>query len=370
MKKGIITKVLGYVIFLVAALLVIGMFFSTSRRGRTGEFYQNEVYPHYLTYDQNSNYFDGYVTASNAFYDRDPIFTYSNFDNEESELHFSLNIYRMRQTVTQDKLYFFEQKRVVNGYIVEIKDLSYKNVDLMELTRGVNEDPSFEHYLRVTLGFSPAVLPNVQQNDNAYSYTLVPAYPAMISDLILDLNEKGVESYAVLEKIQIWHYPLDEEKQPIDDQKQLLYMFSADDVMDEGDEVTVNVKGLSLERDDYLITNDEVAGAFPTDLEMSNANFYYEKLDLSAYNGRVVRTVLIVSAIAVVAAYFMFAHKLVMNKIHETRTQKKLNAKKTESMLEGDIVDAEYDSIHEVDEGDAGGISIDVDIEEPSDFEE
>ena len=80
MKKKSITQYLGYILFAIAAFMLIGMFNNTAKLARTSKYYEKEVYPKYQSYDQNNDYLDGYVTAGSGFYDKDPIYTYKQND--------------------------------------------------------------------------------------------------------------------------------------------------------------------------------------------------------------------------------------------------------------------------------------------------
>lgn len=121
MKKKSITQYLGYILFAIAAFMLIGMFNNTAKLARTSKYYEKEVYPKYQSYDQNNDYLDGYVTAGSGFYDKDPIYTYKQNDPAASDLEFSLNIYRARFTRTTYSLYFSRNNQQVMVSLLKLK---------------------------------------------------------------------------------------------------------------------------------------------------------------------------------------------------------------------------------------------------------
>ena len=362
MKKVNVTQILGYILFAIAAYMLIGMFFNTSVISRTSKYYEEKVYnEHYKYYDQNSDYLDAYLTAGNGFYDKDPIYTYKQNDTTVSDLQFSLNVYRTRVVRTSYKLYFFKQQTSSDGYVIEIKDLKYKGEDLMGLNDEYNTKEVPNHLFRVYLRFDPAVLPHVKESDSkgAYAYTLSPKYPAIIDKGLLQIDK---DTLAELIEIRVVHVPLDAEKNPIEDNKETLFVVNSDNNKFYGDN-PIYVHDLDLSVDKYTFTKTEVSGLFPTETEVQAQNLSYQKLDLSPYNGGVVLSVVIITFIVLLAAYFMFFNKFVVARVQEKRAEKRLTAKQAESMNpqvhqeaifsdtpeEGEVVEANFDDSEESD---------------------
>lgn len=344
MKKKSITQYLGYILFAIAAFMLIGMFNNTAKLARTSKYYEKEVYPKYQSYDQNNDYLDGYVTAGSGFYDKDPIYTYKQNDPAASDLEFSLNIYRARFTRTTYSLYFFKKQSTSDGFIIEIKDLKYKGTDIMDLNRPYDSQEIPANLFRVYLRFDPAVLPHVKESDTsgAYAYTLSPMYPAIVDKSLLQIDKDG--TLAELIEIRIVHVPLDYEKKPIEDSKQTLFVTNSDGNKFYGD-APIYAHDLSLTKDKYEFSETEVKGTTPTEEEITALNLSYNKLNLSPYNGGVVLSTVIITVIVIIAAYFMFFNKLVVAKIQEKRAEKRLAAKQADSMQPSQHQEAIFEDI-------------------------
>lgn len=345
MKKGNFMRYLGYALFAVAAFILVGMFFSTAKMGRTGNYFKDEVFPHFKNYDQNDDYLNEYVTVSNGFYDKDPIYTYKQDNAEASDIQFSLNIYRGRFTRVTNSLYFFPKESSSNGFIIEFKDLKYKGEDIMDLNRLFDSKEAPVHLFRVYLRFSPAVLPHVKQSDStgAYAYTMNPLYPAIIDESLLRIDK---DQLAELVEIRLVHVPYDADKKPNEDEKETLFVLNSDGQKIHGDK-PIYLADLNLVNTNYTFTTAEVAGKLPTEAEITANNLSYKKLELSQYNGSVTVTTLIVVLVVILAAYFMFGHKLVIAKIQEKRTAKRMAAKKATSLAPKESIEADFTEVAE-----------------------
>lgn len=351
MAKGNIMRYLGYALYAVAIFILVGMFYNTSRMGRTGNYYQDEVFPNYENYDKArpiktgdesdelQYYMDGYVTVSNGFYDTNPIYSFKNEDPEVSKLLFELNIYRAQFSVETSSLYFFTKTTLVSGFVIEIKPFTYDGeTNLMQIERGVNDAYIPKHQFKVNLEFNPAVLPNVQQTNNAYSYMVDPVFPAVINDNLLSLEDNR---YADLVGISILYTPTNEAGELLDEDPTIVFTATTPNRQPSGDANTLVDQTLDLSRDQFVF--DEIAGDFPTEAELSaNPSIFYKPLELSQYNRGVVVTMLIVGGLVLLATYFMFIHKIVKAKISQARTEKRLADKKASEMQKQQTMEADF----------------------------
>ncbi|MGI6787259.1 MAG: hypothetical protein ACOX5X_01730 [Acholeplasmataceae bacterium] len=336
-RKGGFVKYIGYILFAIAGIMLIGMFSSTAKLSRYTKLYEKEVYPLYQSYDQNNEYFDGYVMAFNGFYDQNPIYTYKQNDREASPLEFTLNIYRARFTDVTYKFYFFRQEKINNGFIIQFKDLKYNGEDIMELNRAYyNTEPPI-HLFGVYLRYSTK--PNVDLNrTNPYNYQLDPRLPFVVSNDILDL---GDGTFTELLEIRVDHIPYDAEKNADLNNKETLFVLNSDGLKTHGDN-PLYVHDLSVSRDKYTFSTNEIAGDLPTNAEVQTLNLSYQKLDLSPYNGTVIGSTIVIVLIVLLAAYFMFFNRIVMTKIQQKRTTKRIAAQQASSIVSQTTIEADF----------------------------
>lgn len=342
MFKGNFMKILGYVLFAVAAFILVGMFYNTSHMGRAGNYYRDEVFPLYKDFDTNDEYLDEYVTLSNGFYDKDEIYSFSNINETltgENQLQFTLKIYRARFQAKSNTLYFFPQANETSGFLIVFKDLVFNGESIMDLNREFDPQAQPNHLFRIYLGFDQE-LANIKPTDGTYAYFLSPLYPAVIEDSVL-AGKDG--SFATLNEIIVAHVPKNEKGEPNEEKKEFLYVFNSNEEEIYGD---IHYEhDLDLVRDNYLFTKDEVKGTFPTEAEVTAGNLSYKALNLSAYNGSVITTTLIVVGVVILAAYFFFFHKLVVAHFQQKRTEKRLAAKKAQGLEDSSEMDADFEEI-------------------------
>lgn len=344
--KGRIIQIIGYVLFGVATFMIIGMFYNSSLMGRSGKYHEKDVFPLYEKYDENKEYLDAYVTVSNGFYDKTPIYTYTQNDGEASDLLFTLNIYRARFTRVSYKLYFFPKKVVGEGYVIEIADLQYKKSDgtfedLMQFEReyDTKEKYLFKIYPRFDRPLAESITKNAKVDDG---YVISPMYPAIFETT--GILRDGEEGRPELVELHIARVYVDEETGK-ETNYESLFIVNSDGGMEHHNvprEFPIFVHDLTAKTSDYTFTKAEISGDMPTATEAQNLGLSYEELDLSKYNGSVIVTTLIIGLIILLTAYFMFFNKFVVAKVQQRKRAKEVAASTVKSLEPKTSMEAQY----------------------------
>ena len=332
MFKGNFMRILGYILFLAAGFILVGMFYNTASLGRVNSYYKENVFPKFKEYNENSEYLDGFITANNGFYDKTPIYTLSNNDSEASEFFFTLNIYRAKFAFRSNVLYFFPAEQVENGFIIEFKNLQYKGEDLMELDRAIDSDSVVSNRFHVYVTYDV----ETKQVD----FPLAPSQPYASFDALM---QKDDGTYAKLTSIRVDYIPPKVDGETVKAKTLLMVNNSPD--LNAGDGETFIRNDLNVTKELYTIGTDEVAGVFPTEAELQNSTFSYEKLDLSKYNGSVALATSLVIVVVIIGAYCMFVHKTVMAHFQQKRTEKRLAAKREKELAQTHAQDAEFEEV-------------------------
>lgn len=339
--KQKVFQILGYVLFAVAAFMLIGMFHNSAKISRISKYHEKDVFePNFKNYSgTNKDYLDGYVTAAGGFYDRDPIYSYVQNDPAASDLEFSLNIYRVRLIRTTYRLYFFPVDFESEGYLIEITDLKYKGEDIMQLDREYRDT---EKYLfRVYLRFNTKLADGINQDESNSYYTISPMYPAIFDTMGL-LQENADGETPELIGLEIAHVPLDADKRPIESDVSSLFIANSDGNVRYTKTLPIFDHNLTVSADDYTFTKDEVKGFMPTADEVAANNLSYQELDLSKYNGGVALSTIIIAVIVLLAAYFMFFNKLVVAKVQEKKREKQVAAATAKALEPKSSMEAEF----------------------------
>lgn len=333
-----IWSIIGYVLFALAAVIVLGNVYNYASFERTQKYFTEQVYPEYQTYDQNSNYLDGIVTLNNGYYDKDPIYTFTKETaTEENPLIFTLNVYRIKFLAQGRTLYFFPASKLESGFLLEFKGLMYNGVDLMELNRPINSQEPPKEYLRLYLEFD--------QDGKDYYQPLSPASPLLLHDTILTKGDG--KTFSTLTGISVAHFDLDDKHAPVNSTKKILFSANFDETRKIGDEHTVFDHTFDMSREKYLFSETEVSGKFPTDEELANLpTLHYTKLSLAKYNYLIALYTLGAFLFVLLAAYMLFVHKHVKAYFQQKRAEKRLADKRAAEMApSGENVEADFEEV-------------------------
>ena len=406
MKRNLIMRILGYILYSALALFItvqIGIKTVDGRKGKYQAKYVTEWYKKAGTTTPTPTVEE--IKKSNAYHARYLLegialrggilntVSIKRYSVKESDytkdgkkpaniLTFDLAIYQFAipgKNTRHGFLAYFESFK--HGILQEDKTYKYtdltfrgKNKELSIFDKKFKAEDSFKrHIFKIHFEFSkpyPLLLTDTKakeknKNANIVNSIINPSNPLYLDDLGSLLAEKGKtykdNKYSEIENIRITYVDEDTVEKANSDDAKLVDLVT----ISKGDDKTnskslIKFNDLNLSHDVYKLSDDDIKNANLVSKEKGTdenpilpkegaaKNFVKLNLNkcLNEFNTIPALTITVVILLVLTATYFLFVHKIVMKKVKETRAAKK--AEKEES--KENIQDADFTELKDENE--------------------
>ncbi len=347
MKKITVSQIFIYILYAAFIGFIFYTFLGSAFSGRINYLYEAEVFPLYKDvndsddYILNDNgYLSGFVRAFNGYYDQVPFYTYKRGDElpkansetitiEENSLEMTINFYSAR---------FVQNKKIEEAIIMHITKLTYGGVDMMHRLRETANAYEPNELFFLHFGFSSPVVTDSKTGMDMVSNYINPLQPFIITKS--SLEAKSGDGYASIINIKLYLVDeIEENYNPNFQSATLLWTADTDNnpnisQFEANDSIEIlNVDNLDISFETNKIKNDNVAGLFPTETEINNypGKLNYTPLDLTPYNRQPITITIVLSALALLATYFIFINKHVVMLVQERADKRRLEKQKQQA---------------------------------------
>lgn len=384
MKRKWTTRIIGYILFAAFAIYLLFMIVSRTFEARKGKYQQKHISAIYKAKATDANqeelnfrrFLLENVSLNGGVIDLKPIHTFSVTEEEakakpeDKQIAFELRVYRVA---------FTSKNKITSGYILAFKSLKYREkkdgdfIDLMYKGSVENNIPSimesgFEKHefnqkllklgrIKLSLEFEPTplLLKNDKQKGVAATY-VSPSNIIFFADTASSLltrsltsKEKEIPSDIVarITTIKLSHVGYNAENKLDDKTETTLALITA---KESEEKAPTKLTGLDLEYKNFKFTKEEIdavkkytkaKGADLVDLtDVKDALANGEKsvirgIDLTKnfkeFNTQPILVTTGVILLILVAAYFLFAHRYVLEAVRKNKEQKAARIKEEEN---------------------------------------
>ena len=396
MKRKWTTRIIGYILFLGFASYILFMVASRSFEARKGKYQQNQINRIYKTNGKTEEereinfkrFILENVSLNNGVIDFKPIFSYKvspeelKDKEEDMQLAFDLRIYRVG----------FRNKSIYTSrYIIVFKELKYRKVkggdfyDLMYKGSIENNIPSimdkdFEKHkhnqdlldlgrIRISLVFdkTPLILSGDSKNKGVASAFVSPANIIFFADKASSLLTRNLkkgeqpsdETIAKITNIKLTHITKEELNNLAKNKDHVLketpLASISEDITKDDEKAPNKVGGLDLAYSKFRIEKKDIDEAISKILTKKQGKDLIEHTELEGikginitpnlkeYNTQPILITVGAILLIIVAGYFLFGHRFVMEIIRAKKEQKKANSEEETSQLNlDDVEDATF----------------------------